>query len=299
MTYIPETADMADTVPLRILVPLDGTPRSQQALPYAQSLAMSPATIILLEVLPDPEPERGLRGNITLPAEAVGQRQAAAATDALEKVAARIRQETPAAGVEVAVIAGGSADQILRVARARRTDLIVIATYSRSPVSRLVLGSVTDQVVRAADTPVLVVRPQDAAAPARVSRLVVPLDGSPTATAALRLAVRLARQAALPVHLVTVADPRHDDAKYRMKRHYKTLAEFGLSVSAATLVGEPARAIEETTRPDDLIVMASHHRAGVKAWLLHGVAERLISHGRCPVLITPPMANVTVSTQPN
>jgi len=103
MTYIAETADMADTVPLRILVPLDGTPRSQQALPYAQSLAMSPTTIILLEVLPDPEPERGLRGNITLPAEVVGQRQAAAAGSTVAGVA--LRRSVARGGVVVGAAA--------------------------------------------------------------------------------------------------------------------------------------------------------------------------------------------------
>src|SRR5688572_28653708 len=107
----PEENRMTDDAPFRILVPLDDTPQSQQALPYAQALAASPTHIVLLEVLPDPEPERGLLGNVTKSAEAVGQRRARVATAALETVAARVRLETPAADVAVTV-AVGSADQI-------------------------------------------------------------------------------------------------------------------------------------------------------------------------------------------
>jgi nucleotide-binding universal stress UspA family protein len=286
----PEENRMTDDAPFRILVPLDGTPQSQQALPYAQALATSSTSVVLLEVLPDPEPERGLLGNVTKSAEAVGQRRARVATTALETIAERVRQDTPAVAVEVAVVAGGSADQILQVARSKRVDLIVMATYSRSQISRLVLGSVTDRIVKSADIPVLVVRPQDAIgnhSSAPLHRLVVPLDGSPVAATALLITERLAHLTGLPVHLVTVADGHQGEAKFRIKRHYTDLVERDVRVTEETLTGEPADAIAKATRPGDLIVMASHHRAGMRALLHHGVAERLISHGRCPVLLTP------------
>lgn len=289
---------MFDDAPFRILIPLDGTPRSQHALPYAQALATAQTKLMLLEVLPDPEPERGLRGNITTSAEAVGLRQSRAATAALETIAERVRSGASGAGVDVAVVVGGSADRILQAAREMQIDLIVMATYSRSQIGRLVLGSVTDRIVKAATVPVLVVRPHDVAANLStvVQRLVVPLDGSRTASSALPITERLALLTGLPVHLVTVASDEQSEARYHTKRPYTTLVEQGVRVSTETLVGRPVAAIERATQPGDLIVMASHHRAGLTAWLLHGVAERLMSHGRCPVLLTPDVSHAATRT---
>jgi len=290
---------MLDDAPFRILIPLDGTLQSQHALPYAQALATAQTKLILLEVLPDPEPERGLRGNITTSAEAVGQRRSGATTAALETVAERVRLGASGADVDVAVVVGGSADRILKAAREMQIDLIVMATYSRSQIGRLVLGSVTDRIVKAATVPVLVVRPHDVTAnqsSVLVQRLVVPLDGSRTASSALPITERLALLTGLPVHLVTVASDEQSEARYHTKRPYTTLVEHGVRVSTETLVGRPVTAIEQATHPGDLIVMASHHRAGLTAWLLHGVAERLISHGRCPVLLTPDVSHTATRT---
>lgn len=286
--------EMSDDAPLRILVPLDGTPQSQHALPYAQALATSGTAIVLLEVLPEPEPERGLLGNVTKSADVVGQRRAQVATAALESIASRMRLQSPGAEISVAV-AVGSADEILRTAHVQRIDLIVMATFSRNPVSRLVLGSVTDRIVRSADIPVLVIRPQDAGEMVSLRRLVVPLDGSELANSALRFTERLARQTMLPVHLVTVAGKHDGQAIFRIKRHFQRLSERGIRVTVEILDGAPVAAIQEATEAGDLIVMASHHRAGLNAWVLHGVAELLISHAPCPVLLTPDVSRVTAA----
>lgn len=62
------------------------------------------------------------------------------------------------AQVELVVREGLAAEDILRVAEEKSVDLIVMATHGRSGVRRLVLGSVTEKVVRAAACPVLTVR---------------------------------------------------------------------------------------------------------------------------------------------
>lgn len=62
------------------------------------------------------------------------------------------------AQVELVVQEGPAAEDILRVAEEKNVDLIVMATPGRSGVRRLVLGSVTEKVVRAAACPVLAVR---------------------------------------------------------------------------------------------------------------------------------------------
>jgi nucleotide-binding universal stress UspA family protein len=53
---------------------------------------------------------------------------------------------------------GPAAQDILRVAEEKNVDLIVMATHGRSGVQRLVLGSVTEKVIRATSCPVLAVR---------------------------------------------------------------------------------------------------------------------------------------------
>ena len=62
------------------------------------------------------------------------------------------------AQVELVVREGPAAEDILRVAEEKDVDLIVMATHGRSGVRRLVLGSVTEKVIRATSRAVLAVR---------------------------------------------------------------------------------------------------------------------------------------------
>jgi nucleotide-binding universal stress UspA family protein len=62
------------------------------------------------------------------------------------------------ARIELVVREGPAAQDILRVAEEKNVDLIVMATHGRSGVQRLVLGSVTEKVIRATSCPVLAVR---------------------------------------------------------------------------------------------------------------------------------------------
>jgi nucleotide-binding universal stress UspA family protein len=56
------------------------------------------------------------------------------------------------------VESGAVADRIVRAARARRADLIVMGTHGRTGVSRLLLGSVASRVIATSPCPVLTVR---------------------------------------------------------------------------------------------------------------------------------------------
>ena len=75
---------------------------------------------------------------------------------AVAEIAERFREE----GVEVTTLIepGNPVDTILEACRARAVDLAVMSTHGRSGLSRLVLGSVTEEVLRQARTPLLVVR---------------------------------------------------------------------------------------------------------------------------------------------
>jgi nucleotide-binding universal stress UspA family protein len=85
---------------------------------------------------------------------------------------------------------GQPADQILETARQQAAALILIATHGRDGLERWRLGSVADEVVRQSDCPALVIGPnvKVSLSPYVLRRILVPLDGSPLAEAALPVA---------------------------------------------------------------------------------------------------------------
>ena len=93
------------------------------------------------------------------------------------------------------VLAGDPADAITEEANREAGTLIAISTHGRSGLGRWVLGSVTDKVVRMAETPVLIVRAREQASSApRITRIILPLQRMKEAfEAALQPAVRFPR----------------------------------------------------------------------------------------------------------
>jgi nucleotide-binding universal stress UspA family protein len=142
-----EDAMRIDTV----LVPLDGSPLAEMALPTAVVLLRdSPdATLILLRAAEA----------TTLPGIDPTEAQVAVVRDAenyLERVAARLRDDG-LSRVLTSVWYGKPARAIVEAAQLRRADLIVMSTHGRSGLRRFVLGSVAESVLRGTRTPILLV----------------------------------------------------------------------------------------------------------------------------------------------
>jgi len=138
----------------RILLSLDGSVLAEQALPYAIAQAERfQAELILLRVL-EPLTERlGMSRQAIRQAE---ERTRALASKYLEGIAVGIQeQDIP---VQAVTVEGRPHLEIVRFAEANEVDLIVICTRGRSGVSRWLMGSVADRVVRGASVPVLLVR---------------------------------------------------------------------------------------------------------------------------------------------
>jgi len=139
----------------RILVPVDLTPVGEAKLPVAQEYARAfDAEVLLLHVLPS----RAVDTDVVSPSEA-------AARAYLDVLVAGMTS----AGVRAAPLirTGPTAASIVDEAQAQHVDLIVLGTNVRPVLRSVVIGSVADEVVRAAHCPVLLVRPAlDAAAPA-------------------------------------------------------------------------------------------------------------------------------------
>ncbi len=138
----------------RVLIPLDGSALAEQALPHALAQArLFEAELILLQVLA-PLPHSPLLGE---PARERAQTSLnASAHEYLERLVARVQEH--GIRVRAVTVEGSPSMAITEFAEANELDLIVMTTRGQSGLSRWLMGSVADRVVRAAAVPVLLVR---------------------------------------------------------------------------------------------------------------------------------------------
>ncbi len=289
----------------RILVPHDGSEAADAAIPWAARLPDS--RITLLRVEPDLGPAIGEISGLDL--ETWVSSDVAAAKEELER-AARPLAETGRTVETTVVVGDDPADAILAAAEAEPTRMIVMATRGRGGAGRLLYGSVADRVANHATVPVLLVRPGEL--PAANGRVLVPLDGSALAEAALPIGARLARDLGAPLHLVRVVDPEAIVARIRQRtasgemlpdnawalvrgelddeaREYLARMAAGTGVEATLEVtgGTPAFALLELIVPGDVVVMSSHGASGLRRWLRGSVADKLVRESPAPVLLAP------------
>jgi nucleotide-binding universal stress UspA family protein len=139
----------------RILVPLDGSPLAEFALPEALALAKLPESrVTLLHVIPPIEDVISDGEVITIDQQWENRR--IHAMRYLERICARTDWKN--VKVAVAVEMGIPAEVILNFARKNKIDRIVMTTHGRTGINRWVYGSVADKVLRAADRTVVLVR---------------------------------------------------------------------------------------------------------------------------------------------
>jgi nucleotide-binding universal stress UspA family protein len=133
-----------------IMCPTDFSPPSQQAFRIACSLARDyGAKLILLHVKPrEPNPS-GVMTMPPEPPEVLAERQTQ--LNAIEPA-------VPGIQFERHLVTGNEAEDILRTAADKNCDLIVMGTHGRTGISRLLMGSVTENVLRKAPCAVLTVR---------------------------------------------------------------------------------------------------------------------------------------------
>ncbi|HEX5829900.1 MAG TPA: universal stress protein [Gemmatimonadaceae bacterium] len=145
-----------------VLVPLDGSPLSEAVLPHALEVArLTGARMSLLRVVRTPE--------TLLPAEetfwtTAEREQLEAGRRAANEYLQTIAERLAADGVEptlAVTLDAEPARAILAWGSAHDVDLIAISTHARAGLERLLIGSVTDKVVRGATVPTLVVRPEE------------------------------------------------------------------------------------------------------------------------------------------
>ncbi|MCW5850253.1 MAG: universal stress protein [Anaerolineae bacterium] len=294
----------------KILVPLDGSPLGERALPIAASIAQSVnASLLLVRAVWTRTISPGLDNGESY------HRAAQEAEAYLEAVARRL-----GAGVQVQVVTPHAPAPlgILQVAEQDKADLIVMTTHGRSGLSRWVYGSVAEAVLSRSPIPVLLVRTNGITASSHRSegadrpRLLVPLDGSTFAAAAIPPAADLARAFDWTVTLLRVVTPSTpvvvdpelqrpllsetllQQAKVDAEQYLASVADGlrreGLRVQLCLRVGEAAEAIldECSASGASLVVMATHGRTGLGRLLYGSVAGEVLHRGTLPLLLVRP-----------
>jgi nucleotide-binding universal stress UspA family protein len=189
----------------KILVPLDGSPLAERALPYAETLARSHGAQLVLV--------RAVEAHV-LPGRDHPDAQRAVVSEADAYLTRWAKRLTAMSGldVETAVYYGTAERGIVEEVTLRGADLVVMSTHGRSGLGRFIMGSVADHVLRHAPVPVMLVPAgchqswsiaatapavsspaapalpaarREVAAPPRPFRVLVPLDGSHFVTEAL------------------------------------------------------------------------------------------------------------------
>jgi nucleotide-binding universal stress UspA family protein len=142
-----------------ILLPTDFSECGNYALSYAASLArVFGSSIICVHVIEPMVPTVGYSGMTEpLPIADISDQL----EDSAERELPKIAECEECAGLEVEelIVHGEAASEIVRVARERRVDLIVVSSHGRTGWGRILFGSTAEAVVRHASCPVLVVKP--------------------------------------------------------------------------------------------------------------------------------------------
>ena len=157
----------------QILLPLDGSPLAELAIPYASTLARrSGASLVLVQAVQTHTAPGFDQTDAEL--EVMGRAQTY-----LQSIAARLEAEHVRTAAHVYY--DDAAHAILDAAERQAADLIVMSTHGRTGIGRMLYGSVADLVLRHATAPVFLV-PASAGDAAQLAEhpttLLVPLDGS-------------------------------------------------------------------------------------------------------------------------
>lgn len=187
----------------RLLIPYDGSERARQAVPIAARLARASGGAVLLLRVASPLAEVvwPVEPSLLITQES-WQAERERLTADLEAVAACEALKGVPTATSLVEREGSTADMILETARRWEADLIVMCSHGRTGLTRWMLGSIADKIVRQSPIPVLLLRAKGKALPAqgeRAVRVLVGLDGSALAETALAPAAHLSAALSAPV----------------------------------------------------------------------------------------------------
>jgi nucleotide-binding universal stress UspA family protein len=309
----------------RILVPLDGSPLAERAIPHAELFArVFGGSIFLLQVLEptsyyeNPRAVDPLRWQI----------HKAEANVYLKGIAQRIREnlgeEEKRCQVEYAIREGKAAENIIDFALSEDIDLLIISTHGSGGLSRWNISSVTQKVINMIYLPVLIVR---AYSPAEKDdkllnyhRILLPTDSSRRSEVSISAGIELARGERsasnkkdenieksklfltaviqppelpipdpLPVEIKKISEKLFEITRQAVQKYLNEMKER-LPVDCEIYVVESTSvtsAIQELTEKEDidLVILSAHGYSGQVNWPYGSVTRNYIDYGVRSVLV--------------
>jgi len=175
---------------------------------------------------------------------------------------------------------------VVEEAAKRQAEMIIMGRRGRTGIKRLMMGSVTAKVIGHAPCKVLVV---PKAAKVEYKNILIATDGSHYSEAAVREAIGIAKKCGSKVAAICVATSEAvaDLAKKNVDKVAEIGKAEGVTVEAILGTGIPYDTIVETAkkRGSDLIVVGTHGRKAIERLLMGKVAERVVGHADCAVLV--------------
>lgn len=289
-----------------IVAGVDLSVPSEQALERAAALAqLNNAALVMVHAQADDAPLENVDNAVL---EQLGEVSAAVRAEEAKRLAELVQQLT-ARGVNVELVhrAGPPGEIVAEVAKERAAELIVVGTHGHTGLQRFLLGSVATAVLRHAPCDVLVCR--GASGPSPFQRPLVATDFSASAARALRNAAALAAPGA-PIEVVhawqlpagswgatllgqarfpwsTVRDAVLSAAQAQADKLVAGFAGLGHPLHVQLIQGPPASVITQAAESGghDLIAIGTHGHRGFRRLLLGSVAESVIRHAPCSVLV--------------
>lgn len=304
-----------------VMVPLDGSPFGEHALPLALAVARrAKAELQLVQVhVPLLYLDSATAFEATLDEKARAQEQAY-----LDGVAKRVA-EASSVPVKPILLSGPVTETLQEHISAGDISLIVMTTHGRGPLSRFWLGSVADDLVRRTPRPLLLVRPRDGIPDLSreqvLQHMLIPLDGSPLAEKILEPALALGKLMEADFTLLRVIKPMtplpsegfgygiggtgrtmmqelHElqeqveaDAREYLDKVAGRLRKEGHMVQTQLVTADqPASGILDAVSSGgcDGIALETHGRRGLARLVLGSVADKVVRGATVPVLVHRP-----------
>ncbi|MFP4218652.1 MAG: universal stress protein [Salinarchaeum sp.] len=279
-----------------ILMPFDGSTSAAEALHHASEIAhWADATIQVLYVADT------ARDSVTVVEGHVIDTLVQQGEDIVDEAAKTL--DTLGVSYDTDVVQGNPAPSIVEYAERYDHDLIVMPTHGREGLSRYLAGSVSEKVVRLSSVPVLTVRMQpDEQLTFPYEHVLIPTDGSDSATYAAEHVVDFAAKLDATVHVLSVVeepalgpDVRSTISEANLEQAasdaVKTVADAADAHGISMIVrhierGSPAEAILEYIETNEIhaVGMGTTGRRGTDRILLGSVAESTVRSAPVPVM---------------
>lgn len=293
----------------KILWASDGSEESEEALKYVELLASRYGSEIVGLSVIQPVDLSGLE----VPSEIKNELfsiQATLEKREYERVNKAIEQlESREIKRDIRIETGVPHEEILRVAEEEKVDLIAMGKRGLGLKDRILLGSNTNKVLRAAKVPVLAVRYKKGNRDKiDIKKILVPTDLSESTSISLHIAVDLAERFHSAIYLFHVIELHHsyEISTSRVIEELWTLALKELKLQQSRIPEEKIKDIDIYERVTlflrawfgvvnfaekegiDLIIMTTHGRKGFSRFILGSTTEKVISESPCPVLAMRP-----------